>query len=506
MVTLLLTGCGTPKPASSSSYGAASIGPRKTLAEAGSLRSRADDAALARIFARHLVEKAGLGMAHNTSAKTILREELIRAVEKNAGVSPDSVHRTLRMLVDDDANLCAGTSCARILGFGKKDVNRLMDEAAHAVEISPTLAKPEQKERKTRILASFTSRLREAATQKIVSFLPLRKGLPAAFEGTCAVSTEVSFGLRSKANPFFLPSSWLRDKKTIDFRTKNPKSFQGNTGACHVFAFAEMLKGAPIPEVSHLKNLDVERTFVEIWARSLGRNLEEALIKEVETITGRGQRVREHVAEAKAQGQTAEQAYAPWNEHLPYAWRMGDQEGNAVVDFEHIFLYGAVLKDSGLPRITIQQVESLTDDLMNARLDLIRRMALQGEALDKTAVARAMVAPMRALFKVAEEATAAHRAVAREEISKLTYRATVFDRTRLSQSIEQFMSDFARTGPLYIHRESHATAVVAYDAKAKLFYIRDSSDPKKRAYTPVDYDEFFNYLTGYVAVYRRNLH
>lgn len=432
------------------------------------------------------------------------RQAFIREMADVLGespVPPDLVHRSLRRLVDDGSTLCGGKSCARVLGFEKRDVGPFMDETAQTVLRASFLAKPEHRARRSQIAASLAPHDPRLANERIVALLSRKEGLADPLTETCFIPTQVAFGLRSNPKPFFLPGSISEGQRSLDFRSSAPKSFQGNTGACHFFAFSEMLKNLRTPEASALRKIDIERTFVEIWARSMGQNLTEGLTREVEKIRFLGTRVLMHVRNAKVLGQSEEEARAMWSQSLEPHWRMSDQAGNAKNDFKHLYTHGAVIRNTHLPALTIADIEDITTAIMNARMGLIRRMILQDEVLDETIVANAMVEPMRRLFAVVMQTTEVQRAPVRDEIRKFGIMHQAFDKKNLKASIDQFMKEFAKRGPLYVSANRHATTVVGYDAKARIFYIRDSADPLRRDYTPVDFDEFFNYLVSYSAVY-----
>ena len=426
--------------------------------------------------------------------RAALQASLFAEINALGGIHPDDLHFILRQLVADEGPACGGQSCARAFGFDQQGVNHELDLAAAVVAADPRLALPEQAALKRQLSASLGRTDLGAMLKSWREALPGALARQTTLDGTCAAGTRAAFGLRT-AEAFRLFAHTLRAwPGSVDFRKSGPRPFQGRTGACHLYALAELFAHSPRNELIQTRAIDIQRTFVEIWTENWGGGIEQALARERNLMANLEQARQRYrtTNPAESPRQSFDRFIRKYSLGIRYAFHGGYGKD----DFNYLRLHGAVSAKSGLPTITTDELEALGEQLAIARLRLLESWAFHGQSLPEGQFEALLRPALTRVFQLAAESKAAERQVVKDELARRRLVYQIFDGGDPAQ-VGAFLRDLRRQGPLYIEGRGHATTVVGYDSVKRLFYIRDSDDPLERTYVEVDADELFNYLKAY---------
>lgn len=435
----------------------------------------------------------------SVSARQVVVRSLVDVVGREGKIPSDQLHGLLYDLVEPRSQLCDKASCARLLGFEIKDINPLMDQALNDVRTSRAFASSSQAKVQKDLLASLGRPPVPASREKLMGWGIPNPGPKWLLAGTCAGGTLASYGLRSLGSFQHLAGQLNPFKNTIDYRNELPKKFQGQTGSCHLFATVELFRHSLRPEFQAVKKIDIARSFAEIWARSLGGSLDQAIENEVKVFKilniGRTLTVRDYLKKGMSKADASEIYF----KEASFQIRYYPQGGTGLDDFAYFREHGAILEDANLRPLAMQDLAALGEELALVRSMLLRLATDRGQENVHPEAIRTAVRPvMEKIFAVAAESLhAPHRVPLKKELQDVEMVARTFDAKTPQDSIRDFMETFQQHGPMYVGRASHATLVVGYNSWRRRFLLRDSDDPLERPYIEVSADAFFNNLRLY---------
>jgi hypothetical protein len=295
----------------------------------------------------------------------------------------------------------------------------------------------------------------------------------------------------------------IKGNEPMDFRQNSPKKFQGKVGACHVFATAELLNHTRFPEIKISKQIDIERTFLEIWARTLGSSLDEAVDLELESLQHLSKVRREHMARGDREGASKTKSFNSFVKESSYFFWLYKQAGTAEFDFDHIQKLGAPLVHQRVNPITIDDLEKMGESIALARLRIMEAETFgENLALSRESRVNMLREAFKPIFQLAQESMKWDRSLIKKELQQFKLESRDFDSSRPSESIASFLTELRSKGPLYIVGNQHATVVVGFEPQKKVFWIRDSDDPLSRDYVTLYADELFNSLKSYYFISR----
>jgi hypothetical protein len=431
--------------------------------------------------------------------KKALRFGIIETIKQEGPIPSNQLHGLLYDILEPRSTACGGASCGRVFDVDIHEINREMDEVLAEVQNSPTLADFKHRQLKENLEFSLTKPKKISFVDNLMGTGEMPKSAWSSLDGTCAGGTLLSYGLRSLGAFKSVVGSLNPFKNTIDYRNGMPKKFQGMTGSCHLFATIELLRHHRDPGFKNAKNIQIERTFAEIWAKSLGSSLHEALENEIKVfgILQVTQRVTLRTYEGKglSKGEAVQKAL----QEASFQIRFYPQGGSGLDDFAYLKENGAVLDDGTMRPLPLKELEALGEELALARVGLLRKAGLDGPSAVTPDMIRTAMRPIMAkIFSLAEESRGkAGRMVVARELEDYEMISKRFDTQSMQGSIQDFMETLEKHGPLYVGTERHATLLVAYNSWRKRFFIRDSADELGRSYVELRADEFFNRLRLY---------
>jgi hypothetical protein len=438
----------------------------------------------------------GLGKRQRLHA--VLAESLVQV----GAIPPDQLHHLLYDLMDPASTACGGVSCSRVFGIKTQDINREMDELLQAVKTSKTLADPVNAGKKRAITASLERPRLPVGRNQVLGWGIPNAGASWSLSGTCIGGSLVSYGLRTLGQFQPLSENLNHLKNSMDYRNTLPKKFQGATGSCHLFSTIELFRHSLIPALKAVKNIDIGRTFAEIWSLNLGKSLSQAVENELDVIrildVGRAHTMRT----ARSLGLSEDEAFIRFVKESSVHIRYHAQAGNGIEDFSYLKEHGAVLEDAPLRPVTMADLEKLGEQLAMARLGILQKAAAKGAVKITDEEMRAAVRPiLQKIFAIAEESLSApRRSVIARELENFEIIGKTFDAHKGDESIQRLLKDFQTFGPLYVGTEHHASLLVGYNSWRRKFLIRDSDDRLQRPYIEVNADEFFNTLKMYLYI------
>jgi hypothetical protein len=387
-----------------------------------------------------------------------------------------------------------------VFGIKTQDINRELDDLLKDVQTSRTLADPKHRALKKDLVESLARPKIKSQTDALMG--PGAKEGPAAsaaLEGTCAGGTLMAYGLRTLGSFQSVVGSLNPFKNAIDYRNSMPKKFQGVTGSCHLFATLELFRHHRDDGFKHTKNISIERTFAEIWAKALGESAEKAVENEIETFKifqiGQRMTLRGYAGQGLSKGEAVQKAL----QAASFQIRFYPQGGSGLDDFAYMKEHGAVLDDGAMRPLPMKELEDLGEELALARVSLLRKSGMEGpESVSPDLIRSTMRPVMAKIFALANESrgVSGRMAVARE-LGKYEMVSKRFDARNMQSSIKEFMAALENYGPLYVGTDRHATLLVAYNSWRNRFLIRDSADTLGRPYVELSGDQFFNRLRLY---------
>lgn len=431
--------------------------------------------------------------------KKALRRGIIEVIKQEGAIPPNQLHGLLYDILEPQSIACGGASCGRVFAVDIEEINGEMDEVLADVQNSPTLADAKHRQLKENLQLSLIKPRKISLADHLMGTGQMPKSASSSLDGTCAGGTLLSYGLRSLGAFKSVVSSLNPLKYTIDYRNEMPKKFQGMTGSCHLFATLELLRHHRDPRFKNAKNIQIERTFAEIWSKSLGSSVDEAVENEIKVfgLLQVGQRImlRNYEGQGLPQGEAVQKAL----QAASFQIRFYPQGGSGLDDFAYLKENGAVLDDGSMRPLPLKELEALGEELALVRVNLLRKVGLEGSSAVTSDMIRRAVRPIMAkIFSLANESRGkpGRMAVARE-LDDYEMISKRFDSRSMQGSIQDFMETLEKHGPLYVGTERHATLLVAYNSWRKRFFIRDSADELGRPYVELRADEFFNHLRLY---------
>lgn len=431
--------------------------------------------------------------------KKALRLGIMEAIRQEGAIPPNQLHGLLYDLLEPRSTACGGASCGRVFNVDIQEIDREMDEVLADVQNSPSLADSQHRQLKENLELSLTKPRKISFADNLLGTGQMPRSASSSLEGTCAGGTLLSYGLRSLGAFRSVVGSLNPFKNTIDYRNGMPKKFQGMTGSCHLFATIELLRHHRDPVFKNAKNIQIERTFAEIWAKSLGSSVDEAVENEIKVfgLLQVGQRItlRTYEGQGLPKGEAVQKAL----QEASFQIRFYPQGGSGLDDFAYLKENGAVLDDGSIRPVPLKELEALGEELALARVGLLRKAGLEGPSAVTPDMIRGAMRPIMAkIFSLADESRGkAGRMVIARELDDYEMVSKRFNSGSMQGSIQDFMESLEKHGPLYVGTERHATLLVAYNSWRKRFFIRDSADELGRPYVELRADEFFNRLRLY---------
>jgi hypothetical protein len=384
-----------------------------------------------------------------------------------------------------------------------------MDDMVRAVRESPTLSQENRRPLREKLLASLRRPDRKFIWDGSKVGLTRDGRNFSSLDGTCVVPALQAFGLRTLGGyPDFL-NRLKGGKNSIDYRNNSPKPSQLSTGACHLFATVEMFKHVKNPGLSASKTIDIPYTFAEIWSFKLGLNAEDAITKELKFLDSLESAQLEYINElavkdgVSANVKNRELLFKQAVDRFGMQMRFEGHGNSPFGDFRYISTNGAVHAGHSLPPLSMEQIESLGEKIALARLRVVEQTVLRKAPMTASEKRAFVEGPIRELFTIADRSRKAPRETVKNEVKLYKLEFRPFNVANKPQLEEKFFNDLRLHGPVHIDVNSHSTIVAGYDARKRVFFIRDSDDPLNRPYTEVHQDELFAQLKAYYVMLRK---
>ena len=431
--------------------------------------------------------------------KKALRYGLVETIKQEGPIPPDQLHGLLYDLVEPRSKACGGANCGRVFGIDTESINRELDDLLKDVQTSPTLADPKHRALKKDLVESLAYPKIKSQKDLLMGRNAKGPAASASLDGTCAGGTLMAYGLRTLGSFQSVVGNLNPFKNTIDYRNNMTKKFQGMTGSCHLFATIELFRHHPDDGFKNAKNISIERTFAEIWAKSLGESVDQAVENEIKTfhVFQISQRLilRSFEGQGLSKGEAVQKALQEASFHI----RFYPQGGSGLDDFAYIKEHGAVVGDGAMRPLPMKELEDLGEELALARVSLLRKSGMEGPSAISPDLIRSTMRPIMAkIFALANESrTVSGRMAVSRELEGYEMVSKRFDARDIQQSIKEFMDILQKHGPLYVGTDRHATLLVAYNSWRNRFLIRDSDDKLGRPYVELSGDQFFNRLRLY---------
>lgn len=453
--------------------------------------------------------RSGLEGAGPNIGKVTFQKSFLAALKDVPALAPDQTYQIIRTTLEDPDG-CAGTSCGRIFGIAKNDINPVMDELEQAVRSSATLSESGNRSLRDKILSSLRRISPESTWKKAKNGLTRDGKNFSSLSGTCAVPALQALGLRSLGNyPDFL-SRLKGGKSRIDYRNQTPKPSQLSTGACHLFATVELFKHSKGQRFNASKNIDLPYTFAEIWSFKLGLNADDAINKELkflESLEKAQLGLMQNIMLSNAANPSAksrEELFKIAVSEYGLQMRFEGHGNSPLGDFQYLSNNGAVQVNHSLPKVSMEQIETLGEKLALARLRVVEQTVLKQKSMTPDAKKALVEGPIRELFAIADRSKKASREAVKNELKQVKLELRQFNVANKPQLEQQFFADLKTFGPIHVDVNSHSTAIVGYDPQKKLFFVRDSDDPLNRPYTEIHQDELFAQLRAYYIMRPKN--
>ncbi len=254
----------------------------------------------------------------------------------------------------------------------------------------------------------------------------------------------------------------------IDHRSTLPKTFQFQTGFCHVHAFAELWNTTVEPRYQ----VDAASLSLQIWMLRAGPTLDAMLESEVRFIR------------RAVESQPIRTLTGP---NSMFLLGIRPQGGNMADDLLFLQKSGAYTVEDA-PRLSYQEVEALTVKIHDARKAIIQESmrGISDERIKET------IAPIyqEILDRAWRSRNQAEEWQRLEPSKKYAEALTMKEITYLdSQAARLDFLDELKKHPLGVSRSSHAIVVAGYDAETHEVLIRDSLS--RDSYYTLELDEFF---------------
>jgi hypothetical protein len=444
------------------------------------------------------VSAAGIKNSEKENFKGVLARTLVDV----PNIPPDQLYQAIRSTLEN-SEACDGVPCGRIFGIDTAEINATLDDLEHKIATNPELQKPEKRSVQAKLLAS----LHRVDIKNIWNNAKVRFSRDgkngASLEGTCVIPALQAFGLRSNPPSPGLSSGFQGPSKNIDYRNNLSKPSQLSTGACHLFATVETFKHSKLSGLDKVKEIDIPYTFAEMWSKNLGQNVDDAIVKELKFMDDLELAHLSYMNEIFARGGigdtfvSLEKGFSKAVENFSVHTRFSGQGNNALVDYLYLANEGAVSTGHGLPPISMDQVEKIGEKLALARLRILEERLLKKNSLSVEQKKAFLEGPIRELFAISARSKSADRGAIKKELTAYKLRTRPFNILKRQEQITGFFADLRDHGPLHINANSHSTVVVGYNARNKMFYIRDSDDPLNRPYTEVHQEEIFSNIRDY---------
>ena len=415
---------------------------------------------------------------------------------------PDQLYQAIRNTLEN-SEACDGVPCGRVFGLDTSEINATLDDLERKVATNPELKKPEKRALRDKLLAS----LHRVDIKNIWNSAKVRFSRDgkneAPLEGTCAIPALQAFGLRSNPPSAGLLSGYKGTIKNIDYRNNLPKSSQLGTGACHIFATIETFKHSKLSGLEKAKNIDIPYTFAEIWSKNLGQNADEALGKELKFMEELEEAHLSYMNELFFSGGFGDslipldKAFSRAVENFSIYTRFSGHGNSPTLDYFYLANEGAVSVGHGLPKISMEQVETLGEKLALARLRILEESLLKKKSMSVEQKKAYLEGPIRELFAISARSRGADRSAIQKELKAYKLQMRPFSVLKRNEQEAEFFADLRDHGPIHINANSHSTVVVGYNSQNKIFYIRDSDDPLNRPYTEVYQEEIFSNIRAY---------
>jgi hypothetical protein len=453
--------------------------------------------------------RSGLEVAGSNNGKVTFQKSFLAALKDAPAIAPDQTYQIIRTTLEDPDG-CAGVSCGRIFGIAKNDINPLMDDLEQAVRSSGKLSETENRSLRDKILSSLQRMSPESSWKRAKKGLTRDGQNFSSLSGTCAVPALQALGLRSLGSyPDFL-SRLKGSKSRIDYRNQTPKPSQLSTGACHLFATVELFKHAKGQSFNASKNIDLPYTFAEIWSSKLGLNADDAINKELkflESLEKAQLDLMQNIMISNAanpSSKSREELFKIAVNEYGLQMRFEGHGNSPLGDFRYLSSNGAVQAGHSLPKVSMEQIETLGEKLALARLRVVEQTVLKQKPMTPDVKKALIEGPIKELFAIAERSRKASRDAVKNELKQVKLELKAFNVSNKPELEQQFFSDLKTFGPIHVDVNSHSTAVVAYDPQKKLFFVRDSDDPLNRPYTGIHQDELFAQLRAYYIMRPKN--
>lgn len=421
-------------------------------------------------------------------------KEIATSAQRNPGISAAQTHRLIYDAVSNTD--CDGSSsCRRFLPVSS--INKVMDDAFVLSTQS------EQSRAGKRNFTPDTS-------------LPARPALPltrrSLLIGGCASFLE-AWSLRDDGA--YASVSPLPPKiGSYDLRYSGYKPAQSATSTCHIFAFLEMLRHSL--QVKETKKIDRLRFVAELWAHQYGPTYEEATQKEIQFIRNESTRLlqllNQSVKKIEDSGQTITDKIkkdAIWEIlKVNDDWIGPYQGGYAIDDFSYLQKYGAITEQNNLPKISIEDLVTITQKIEDERLSFLYTILIQGEnTFSDERIVRDIGPAIKKLYKIADdnwsvEGGQLQRTKIKKELSQFSLEYIYVDKKDRSNSIAKFMGylQFKQPAVLSVKTSSgggHAITLVGYDSSKEIFFVRNSNEGVNPEYLDLNADELFQNLFRY---------
>lgn len=453
--------------------------------------------------------RSGLEGAGPNLGKVTFQKSFLAALKDAPALAPDQTFQIIRTTLEAPDG-CAGASCGRIFGIAKNEINPLMDDLEQAARSSTTLSESRNRSLRDKILSSLQRISPESTWKKVKKGLTRDGKNFSSLSGTCAVPALQALGLRSLGNyPDFL-NRLKGGKSRIDYRNQTPKPSQLSTGACHLFATVELFKHSKGQRFNASKNIDLPYTFAEIWSSKLGLNADDAINKELsflESLEKAQLGLMQNIVlsnTANPSVKSREELFKIAVNEYGLQMRFEGHGNSPLGDFRYLSSNGAVQSDHSLPKVTMEQIETLGEKLALARLRVVEQTVLKQKSMTPDAKKALVEGPIRELFAIAERSKKASREAVKNELRQVKLELRQFNIANKPELEQLFFADLKTFGPIHVDVNSHSTAVVGYDPQRKIFFVRDSDDALNRPYTEVHQDDLFAQLRAYYIMRPKN--
>jgi hypothetical protein len=433
------------------------------------------------------------------STKASLRGALFSEIIAQKGITREQISQVLKEVLDTSGNPCNGVSCAQIFGVRRDQIDEFIDESYTLTLQSRALAEAANTERRAYLIASLQRQYDETFETQLARFMSRDSGQNNASAGTCMISTQSAYPQNSASEKITATLSKVSPNQTIDYRNTSTKNFQGATGACHLFSTLAIFEHSPDPDLENLRNIDIQRSFIDYWADNLGGNIEKALSSEVVYLKEMANFRSQFVEAQIQQGLSESAAHEKWRYRAYPNITMFAQGGYAITNFMRFKTFGVILKDAKIPHLSVNEIESLASEIAQSRMKVID--TLMDKSIPEHEIMEMLRPGLKKIFKIAEDNRhhPRHRA---PELDRYTMEKVNFDSSQNPEDIKKFFDTLRKHGPVGISRKGHATSVVAFDAEKHVFYVRDSADRFRMDYTPINEQSMFEHLKAYYVMKR----